>query len=63
MAAELAAGGSIETRRRIVHYGDGAVFRRDSMPDVKSKLPLLSRRTSVASALMLAHGKDHGDHE
>jgi hypothetical protein len=63
LADELASSPSIETGRRLVHYGDGAAFRRDSMPDVVSTLAVVSRRTSVSSALMLAHKTDHGDYE
>jgi hypothetical protein len=63
LADELATSPCIEVGRRLVHYGDGAAFRRDSMPDVVSTLAVLARRTSVSSTLMLMHRTDHGDYE
>lgn len=63
LADQLATNSNVDTGRHLVHHGDGAAFRRDSMPDVVSTLTVLSRRTSVSSVLMLSPRPDHGDYE
>lgn len=63
LADELECRPATDIRRLLVHYGDGAAFRRDSMPDTRTTLALVCRRTSARSAQLLSHGAGDADYE
>lgn len=63
LADELSVSTDTEVRRRLVHYGDGAAFRRDSMPNTRTTLAALSRRTSACSARLFSGAPNHEDYE